>query len=156
MRKRRDEAVAHFDYDRSLVKAVKGLDKRSFDAQTKEWIIPLHLYRDAVARFESVGASVELDEELEAMTVGALLPPPKKPEITISRCGDEYIVQFEYDPSLVEAVKRIPKRSFDPASKAWFVPIEDEKATLSAVLQTFEVMDCTIRLQPKLRTLVAG
>ncbi len=156
MRRRGDEVVIVFDYDRTLVKTVKSLDKRSFDPQTKEWTVPLHLYLDAVARFQAVDASVELDEKLGAMYDEALVPPPKKPVVTISRCGDEYVVQFEYDPSLVKATKRIPGRNFDPSSRAWFVPIEDAEGTLKSVLKTFEVLDCSIRLEPKLRPLLAG
>ncbi len=156
MSRRGDEAVIQFDYDRSLVTAVKGLDRRSFDPWTKEWTIPLHLYIDAVARFQAIGSKVELDGELQAMYDEALVPPPKKPEVTISRCGDEYVVQFEYDPSLVKATKRIPGRNFDPSSRAWFVPIEDAEGTLKSVLKTFEALDCSIRLEPKLRPLVAG
>ncbi len=156
MRRRGDEAVIQFDYDKSLVAAVKGLPKRSFDPQTKEWVVPLHLYLDAVARLQAVGADVRLDEELQVMYDEALLPPPKKPEVIISRCGDEYMVQFEYDPVLVKAAKGIPGRSFDPSSKAWFVPIDNERETLRNVLQTFELVDCTIRLEQKLRPLVGA
>ncbi len=156
MRKRGDEAVIGFEYDKSLVTAVKSLPKRSFDPQTKEWVVPLHLYLDAVARLRASGAEVDLDEDLRAMRDKASMPPPKAPEVSISRCGDEYVVQFEYDPSLVKAVRRIPGRSFDPSSKAWFIPIEDDEATLKDVVKAFEATECSIRLEGKLRPVMAG
>ncbi len=156
MRRRGDEVVIGFDYDRALVKAVKSLDRRTFDAFAKEWVIPLHLYMDAVARFEGVGASVEMDEALSAMYSKALLPPPKKPEVAIRRVGDEYVVQFEYDPKLVKAAKRIPGRTFDPASKAWLVPIEDDEKTLRNIVQALELVECSIQLEPKLRPTAEG
>ncbi len=154
MRRRGDEVVIQFEYAKGLVKAVKSLDKRSFDSFSKEWVVPIHLYMDAMARFEAVGAHVELDDELASMYDKTLVPPPRKPEVTISRVGEDYVVQFDYDPELVKAAKRIPGRTFDPSSKAWFIPIEDEFETLSNVAKTFELLECSIRLEPKLRSIM--
>lgn len=156
MRKRGDEVVIQFEYDKSLVKAIKSLGKRRFDSFSKEWVVPLHLYIDALAQLEAVGADIELDSDLTSMYNDALLPPPKKPEVTIGRVGDDYVVQFDYDPEMVKAVKGIPGRTFDPSSKAWFIPIEAEEETLSNVLKSFELLECSIRVEPKLRRLVEG
>lgn len=156
VRRRGDEVVLRFDYDRSLVAAVKGLPRRRFDPFTKEWVLPLHLYMDAVSILQATGASVELDDELKALYEQGAVVPRTRPEVSIGRCGGEYVVQFEYDPSLVKATKKIPGRSFDPASKAWFVPIVDERETLHDLLAAFEGVDCSIRLESKLRALVAS
>lgn len=151
MRRRGDDAILRFEYDPSLVKTVKGLEKRTFDAMAKEWVIPLHLYLDAAARLEAVGAEVLFDEELTTLRNREIVPPPKKPEVTISRVGEEYIVQFEYDANLVRATKGLPKRSFDPASKAWSIPIGDEEGTLRQLIWTYEGLGSSVRLEPKLR-----
>lgn len=143
-----------FEYDRSLVKTVKSLERRTFDPFSKEWVIPVHLYRDAIARFEALGADVELDAGLATLQDEGEISLPQKPEVVISQVGDDYVVQFEYDPDLVTAAKRLPGRTFDPASKAWFIPIQEETRTLRDVLGAFEPHNCTVRLEPKLRPLL--
>ncbi len=156
MRKRGDEVVIQFEYDRSLVKAVKSLGRRRFDSFSKEWVVPLHLYMDALAHLEAVGADVELDSDLASMYDDELVPPPRKAEVAIGRVGDDYVVHFDYDPELVKAVKGIPGRTFDSSSKAWFIPIEGEEETLNNLLKAFELLDCSLRVEPKLRDLVEG
>lgn len=154
MRRRGDEVVLSFEYDKSLVATIKGLPQRRFDPSTKEWVLPLHLYMDAAALLEAVGAHVEMDQELRILYDEGQIPRPKKPEVAISRCGEEYVVQFDYDAALVKAARKVPGRTFDPSAKAWFVPIDDEEETLRLLLSSFEDVECAIRLEPKLRALV--
>lgn len=156
MRRRGNEAVIQFDYDRALVRAVKGLERRSFDTRTKEWVVPLHLYADAIARLEAAGGEVEMDADLQTMYAEGLQPRPPRPEVHVARSGGDYVIRFDYEPRLVRVVKEIPGRSFDASAKAWFVPIEDEVGTLQEVLRPFEAANCTIRLEPDLERLVAG
>lgn len=42
--------------------------------------------------------------------------------LQISKSNSNYALSFPYDPSLVEAVKRIPNRKWDAASKKWLAP----------------------------------
>ena len=37
--------------------------------------------------------------------------------------GKKLIIGFRYDPDLVEKVKTLPNRSFDPAAKNWILPL---------------------------------
>ncbi len=37
--------------------------------------------------------------------------------------GKKLIISFRYDPDLVEKVKTLPNRSFDPAAKNWILPL---------------------------------
>lgn len=147
--------VLRFDYDRALVAAVKSLPRRRFDASTKEWVVPLHLYLDVLSVIEAAGGIVEMDEGLRELLERGDVISPRKSEVTISRCGSEYVVQFEYEPSLVRVAKAIPGRTFDPVSRAWFIPIEDEERTLRYLLDAFESAGCTIRLEPKLKPMAA-
>lgn len=156
MRRLGEEAVIRFDYDRALVRAVKGLERRRFDARTKEWVVPLYLYADALARLEAAGGEVELDDDLQTMLAGGLQPRPPEPEVHVGRTGGNYIIRFEYEPRLVKAVKEIPGRTFDPSAKAWFVPIQDEVGTLGEVLRPFEAAGCTIHLDPDVERLLAA
>ena len=38
----------------------------------------------------------------------------------------EFIIEFGYDPGLVQRVKRLPSRRYDPDNKVWIVPAESE------------------------------
>jgi hypothetical protein len=153
MRRRGEDLVLHFEYDRALVAAVKSLPKRRFDPSTREWVVPLYHYMDAISVMEAAGAAVEMDEDVKQLFEEGAFIPPEKPEVVIGRCGAEYVVQFEYEPALVKVAKSIPGRSFDPVSKAWFVPIEDEEGTLNRLLEAFGAVNCSIRIESKLKSL---
>lgn len=52
--------------------------------------------------------------------------------------GDNFIVRFTYDPTLVEAIKRLPARKYDKANKRWIVPnIAENVEALSNLIQGF-------------------
>ncbi len=42
---------------------------------------------------------------------------------TVTVQTDQILIRFPYDPGLVEAVKEIPGRKWDPASKVWTIPL---------------------------------
>ncbi|MFQ5920149.1 MAG: hypothetical protein ACE5I4_08945 [Thermoplasmata archaeon] len=149
MRRRGNEAVLSFDYDRFLVKAVKSIDRRRYDPMTKEWTVPLHYYADAVATLEAVGAEVEMDPELTDLHERAVVPPRARPEVTVERAGTQYVVRFDYDRSLVRAVKKVPGRTFDSVARAWLVPVEE--GALENLLATLDEVDCSVKLAPDVK-----
>lgn len=52
--------------------------------------------------------------------------------------GDNFIVSFTYDPTLVEAVKKLPVRKYDGSHKRWIVPnIAENVEPLSSLIQGF-------------------
>lgn len=52
--------------------------------------------------------------------------------------GNNFIVSFTYDPTLVEAVKKLPARKYDKANKRWIVPnIAENVEALSSLIQGF-------------------
>ncbi|MEE9592012.1 MAG: hypothetical protein V3W28_00335 [Thermoplasmata archaeon] len=144
MRRRGNEAVLSFDYDRFLVKAVTTLDRRRYDPMTKEWTVPLHYYADAVATLEAVGAEVKMDPELADLHERAVVPPKARPEVKVERAGGQYIIRFEYERSLVQAIKKVPGRTFDSVARAWLVPVEE--GALENLLATLGEVDCTVQL----------
>ena len=149
MRRRGDEAVLSFDYDRFLVRAVKTLDRRRYDPMTKEWTIPIHYYADALATLEAVGAEVAMDEELADMHERADVPPEARPRVTVERTGDQYLIRFEYNRSLVQAIKKVPGRTFDGVARAWLVPVEE--GALENLLATLDEADCIVEVAPGLK-----
>ncbi len=149
MRRRGDEAVLSFDYDLLLVRAVKTLDRRRYDPMTKEWTIPIHYYADALATLEAEGAEVEMDEELADMHERAVVPPEARPQITVEQSGDQYLIRFEYNRSLVQAIKKVPGRTFDAVARAWLVPVEE--GALENLLATLNETECTVEVAPGLK-----
>ncbi|MFQ6012798.1 MAG: hypothetical protein ACE5LS_04060 [Thermoplasmata archaeon] len=149
MRRRGDEAVLSFEYDRFLVKAVKSMDRRRYDPVTKEWSVPLHYYADAVATLEAVGAEVEMDSELMDLHARAVVPPEAPHRVSVERAGDQYVVRFEYDSSLVQAIKKVPGRTFDSVARAWLIPMEE--GALENLLATLDEVNCTVELAPDVK-----
>lgn len=58
--------------------------------------------------------------------------PAQPTGIEIARAGASLRVRFAYDPALVETMKGLPGRRFDPGTKAWLVPASALTATLDA------------------------
>lgn len=50
--------------------------------------------------------------------------------MTITEQGKYFRIQFRYMPHLVEAVKALPERRFDPVNKCWLVPVTEEQYVL--------------------------
>lgn len=46
--------------------------------------------------------------------------------MTITEQGKYYRIQFRYLPHLVEAIKALPERRFDPVNKCWLVPVNNK------------------------------
>jgi hypothetical protein len=149
MRRRGNEAVLSFDYDRFLVKAIKTIDRRRYDPATKEWTVPLHYYADAIATLEAIGAEVEMDPELTDLHERAVVPPEARPEVTVERAGTQYVIRFDYDRRLVRAVKQVPGRTFDSVARAWLVPVEE--GALENLLATLGEVDCSVQLAPDVK-----
>ena len=53
---------------------------------------------------------------------------PDRASGVIGRRGDRFVLGFPYSAHVVDAVKRLPGRSFDPETKSWTVPVEHENA----------------------------
>lgn len=46
----------------------------------------------------------------------------------ITKSGNFFRIAFHYNPYLIEAVKQLPGRRFDPVNKCWIVPVSHESA----------------------------
>lgn len=145
------EVAVQFDYDPKLVEVAKSFPKRRFDPQAKEWLVPLYLYKDVVGQFENETCVVIVDEEIERFLLEGKEFEREDPEVFIRRVGNDYMVSFEYDPSLVREIKSLEERKFDPGSKGWFIPIRDEVRTLQEVISRLRLTACQIKLHEDLR-----
>ncbi|MFQ5909006.1 MAG: hypothetical protein ACE5JE_09335, partial [Thermoplasmata archaeon] len=59
-------------------------------------------------------------------------------------------VRFEYEPTLVRAIKKVPGRIFDPVARAWLVPVEE--GSLENLLATLGEVDCSVELAPEAKS----
>ncbi len=51
--------------------------------------------------------------------------------MTITEQGKHFRIQFRYMPHLVEAVKALPERRFDPVNKCWLVPLSEREEVMA-------------------------
>ncbi len=70
--------------------------------------------------------------------------------VTFHRVGDEVAVSFRYDAALVEVARALPRRRFDPDTKAWLVPLH---ACRDAV-RAFEATPCIVHVEPEVEALL--
>ena len=149
---RKGEHVAiQFEYDQRLVEVAKSFPKRKFDPNEKEWLVPLFLYKDVVREFERHTCVVIVDEEIERFLLEGKEFEPEIPEVFIRKVGKDYMISFEYNPSLVREIKTLEERKFDPGTKNWFIPIRDEVGTLKEVISRLQLAGCQIRLHEDLK-----
>lgn len=51
--------------------------------------------------------------------------------MTITEHNNNFIIRFEYRPRILEAVRRLPERRFDPRDKSWSVPVAAKEDVLT-------------------------
>ncbi len=144
------EVAVQFDYDEKLVEAARAFPKRRFDPETKEWLVPLYLYKDVMRIFEDQTCIVIVDEEIEKLLLEGKEFEAEAPEVFIRRVGNDYMVSFDYDPNLVREIRSLEERKFDPGTKGWFIPIRDEIKTLEEVISKLRLARCQIKLHDDL------
>jgi hypothetical protein len=149
--KKGEEVSIQFGYDERLVEVAKSFSKRRFDPESKEWMVPLYLYKDVVREFEAQTCVVVVDEEIERFLLEGKEFKMETTEVFIRKVGNDYMVSFDYDPTLVREVKALEDRKFDPDTKGWFIPIRDEIKTLREVISRLQLTGCQIRLHEDLQ-----
>ncbi len=142
-----DEVSIKFDYERNLVNVAKGLEKRRFDSETKEWLAPLHHYKYVVKEFEAANCLLRVDPSIEELLINKVDIEKKLPVVHIRSSSAEYHISFEYDEQIVRTMKALPEKRFDSVLKMWMVPIRDRKRTLEQILYRLEFVDCEVSLE---------
>lgn len=115
--------VIEFPYDANMVSLVKGLPGRVFDAPGKFWTCPISSKMAVLQFAEKHNFSID-PSVFELVEVDAT-PEPEKPKrpFTVTVSNNEIVIGFEYDPSLVEQVKRLSERRFVKSDNSWRVPV---------------------------------
>jgi SWI/SNF-related matrix-associated actin-dependent regulator 1 of chromatin subfamily A len=67
--------------------------------------------------------------------------------VTIRGAGDRAEIAFPYDPAVVEAVREIPGRRWDPARKVWSAPLSSARHLAAFVTRTGATEDSALIAQ---------
>ena len=54
--------------------------------------------------------------------------------IDLDERGFDLLIRFDYDRRLVEAVRQLPGRRFDPRAKLWTVPVKHVDVVVDALV----------------------
>lgn len=133
-------AIAKFEYDPERVQRFKqAFPKAKFNPTTKEWSVA------GVTAQKRIDKWVALDADATAKTVLAEAKARdaaafdgikvNHPYVTAGKTG--YAVRTPYDPALVKILKGLPGARWNPATKAWDVPMRSADA-LNARLPDIE------------------
>lgn len=151
MAPRKDSIVIDYDirnnvlvlkspYDPTLVQKVRALSGAKWDGANKAWLFPprtgdalldalgsrefalTNCARDLMA--EPQGPSHQDDVHFKSVSEVRAEQPKPPLTVEITEHQGQYRVQFPYDAKLVEAIKSLPRRKFDPENKSWLVPAD--------------------------------
>jgi len=118
------EYVIRFNYDPSLVEAVKELTGRKFDSDNKVWRVP-------VVSSEEVKAFANANEfEFSHLPAPALSSKPSTTRKAVPAGGSVIVtgaglvMQTPYNPELLAKIKEIDDRHWDNDTKTWTFGLE--------------------------------
>lgn len=125
-----------FDYDKTLVEAVRQIPGRQWYPLMKLWRAPSSSAPALKLLIQKMPAgSVELSaaaqERLQNVTASDQVPAPQLSVILDEPC---LRLQFPYNASLVEAVKELPGALFSRPARQWLVPVSSAEP-LSRLLE---------------------
>ena len=120
--------VLKFDYNPSLVDAVRGVPGRKWDGDEKVWVLP----RETVSIVRKLANDYPLfmTEDVKRLPDVEVHLGPK-----VAVHGRDFAISFTYDAELLSAVRQMPGSSWSPQSRAWLVPIESVDEVLKFAQQ---------------------
>ena len=114
---RNGEIVMAFDYNPSLVDAVRSIPGRRWNGVDKTWVVPKETV--SIVRKLASDYNIELSKGVLELPEVEITTGPK-----ISVQGRDFAISFTYDAQLLSAVRQMPGSSWSPALRTWVVPIE--------------------------------
>lgn len=127
---REDGMLISFRYNEVFIEKIKTMPKRRWDAESKNWIVPLEEAVPTLNALWTIGADVEnaltyvmgndiylnwLDSQNDKEI--------KKTEILTKFNGDYAFLKFNYDKNIVDTIKQIDKkdRQWNADFKFWMI-----------------------------------
>lgn len=115
---RNNEIVLRFDYNPTIVDAIRMVPTRRWNNDTKEWIVA----KEAVAIIRKISQEHHLTMSQEVIDL---------PDLEISSTGvfvtvhdKMFALSFPYDSQTISQVRQMPGATWSPSKRAWLVPIE--------------------------------
>jgi len=116
------EFVVAFQYDATVVTAVKNVGGARWDSVSKRWYAP----EDSAGKLKHFGDKFEFARTDAAAVIlnktKAVKNEDAKPKRRLYREGTGLVFEFPYEEYLVDAVKAIQGRRWDSKRKVWVAP----------------------------------
>ena len=118
-----------FDYDPTLVDAIRTVPNRRWDGEAKEWVVA----KSSVSLIRKIATEHNLFMTLDVQR----LPDVEittAPMVTVQK--RMFSLSFPYDAQLIGQVRQMPGSEWSATARAWLVPIEASDEVLAFVEQT--------------------
>lgn len=136
--------VLAFPYEPAVVSRVKGIPGRRWHPDHRAWQVPatpasVRALRALLAEDPRFVATRAAQERLDA--IGHSPEPASAPGATrglVRRQGRRLVLEFDYEPTLVDQIKTIDGRRYDRETHAWSVPLSPNSVpALLAILDAY-------------------
>lgn len=126
--------VVTFDYDADFVAGVKTIPGAKFNWDQKFWSVPVTKETIPVIGIFLEDFHFEFDND---KLIGCLGEQEDTSIIVLK--GSSIVISFDYNPQMVEEVKKISGRKFDPATKSWVAELNVASVTgLRSLITNFK------------------
>jgi len=118
--------VVKFDYNPSLLDAIRTIPSRRWNAEHKEWILPK----------ESIGSVRKIANEFNlfmSQDVKGLPEMDVQDGVLIRVTNGHFALSFNYDQDVISEVRQMPGAIWNATNRAWLVPIEASDKVLAFV-----------------------
>lgn len=143
--------VISFRYNESFIDIIKKQPKRQWDADNKQWIVPIENAITTLKALEFIGADVKnaikYIEENSKTTVKS--EPEQKHKVLFSQGseGETTLLKFNYNQEIVEEIRKIdkPHRKWLADKKIWKIHSDACEFLIERLMNTCEfIKDASI------------
>lgn len=106
---------------RQQIKDAAGRGGYRWNPEEKSWTISRERAASVLPILQ--GNEFQIDDIPADLPEAKVPTEPSAPVRTITMSGGKFTIRFEYDPNIVTAVRALPGRKFDGATKTWTVPV---------------------------------
>jgi len=113
----RGEIVIRFDYQPSLIDAIRSIPGRRWDANERAWIVP----HETASLVKQIAAEYELflTDDVKRLPDHEIKLAPK-----ISARNGEFALTFNYNTDVLAQVRMMPGARWSSDDRVWLVPVE--------------------------------
>lgn len=140
-----------FKYDAQIISIIKSAKNRKYNPAEKTWLVSNNEIDSILSKlqengYDTINALVYVKENMPDIEVTDEVKEVEKLKITIEEKTKNLLVSFPYKAEIVEKIKELKNRKYDPSKKAWIINKSDA-GKLIAKLMNLENVDYSA-LQP--------